>query len=192
MTINQRIEKLNDLILEYDNAFPDSNLKKLIVDNSDFCSYLVNDGFLTAPASTKYHGAYEGGLFDHSRAVYKRLRKLTVMNDLKWQRPESPFIVGMFHDLCKCDQYRIVQEFVGDPITYEHNDRVLLKGHGEKSVMILSRFMSLTEEEVLSIRYHMGAYEKEDWTGFDLAIRKYPNVLYSHTADMLASKVDNI
>lgn len=192
MTINQRIEKLNDLILEYDNEFPDSNLKKLIIDNSDFCSYLVNDGFLTAPASTKYHGAYEGGLFDHSRAVYKRLRKLTVMNDLKWQRPESPFIVGMFHDLCKCDQYRIVQEFVGDPITYEHNDRTLLKGHGEKSVMILSRFMSLTEEEVLSIRYHMGAYEKEDWTGFDLAIRKYPNVLYSHTADMLASKVDNI
>lgn len=50
--------------------------------------------------------------------------------------------------------------------------------------------MELTEEEVLCIRYHMGAYETKDWAGFDLAIKKYPNVLYTHTADMLASKLE--
>lgn len=30
---------------------------------------LMAAGFFTAPASTKYHGNYEGGLFDHSFTV---------------------------------------------------------------------------------------------------------------------------
>jgi hypothetical protein len=58
--------------------------------------------------------------------------------------------------------------------------------------MLLSQFITLTEEEMLCIRYHMGAYEKEEWSEFDLAIRKYENVLWTHQADMLASKVDNM
>ena len=49
--------------------------------------------------------------------------------------------------------------------------------------------MTLTEEEIMCIRYHMGAYEKDDWVQFDLAIKKYPNVLFTHTADMYASKL---
>ena len=67
--------------------------------------WLKENGFFSAPASTKYHGAYAGGLYDHSRAVFWRLYRLTIDNKLEWQRPESPFIVGMFHDLCKYDQY---------------------------------------------------------------------------------------
>ena len=31
--------------------------------------WLVERGFFTAPASTKYHGAYEGGLYAHSFEV---------------------------------------------------------------------------------------------------------------------------
>ena len=139
------------------------------------------------PASTKYHGNYPGGLFDHSWSVMNTLVDLTGKNKLEWQRPESPVIVGLFHDLCKCDQYRLETDENGQH--YEYNTKTLLKGHGSKSVMILSRFMTLTEEEMLCIRYHMGAYETDDWDGFDLAIRKYPNVLWSHHADMIASKV---
>lgn len=75
-----------------------------------FPGYLVNDlkdnGFFTMPASTKYHGSFEGGLFEHSRNVTQGLIVLTEKNGLAWQRPESPYIVGMFHDLCKIDQYR--------------------------------------------------------------------------------------
>lgn len=155
----------------------------LIPSDSAFMDYLLTGGFTTAPASTKYHGNYAGGLFDHSWAVMETLVDLTEKNNLKWLRPESPVIVGLFHDLCKCDQYKLLDG------QYTYNDNLPLKGHGDKSVMILSRFMVLTEEEVLCIRYHMGAYEKDDWQGFDLAIRKYPNVLWTHHADMLASKV---
>lgn len=173
-----------------------------------FIDYLMNGGFLTAPASTKYHGNYEGGLFDHSWVVMGQLLQLTMNEDLQWQRTESPIIVGLFHDLCKCDQYKKVYD--GDPVPsdeevqewirngfnppthYEYNDRTVLKGHGDKSVMILSQYMRLTEEEVLCIRYHMGAYEKDDWDGFDCAIRKYETVLWTHQADMIASKVKGV
>lgn len=149
-----------------------------------FYDWLIKNGFKTAPASTKYHGAYEGGLYEHSNAVTNDLVYMTEKLGLKWQRPESPYIVGMFHDLCKIDAYKL------NDFGYQHNDDVLLKGHGNKSVMLLSQFMTLTEEEIMCIRYHMGAYEIDDWKQFDLAIKKYPNVLFTHTADMSASKLN--
>lgn len=169
--------------------------------SDQFLEWLKTNGFFTAPASTKYHGAYDGGLFDHSLAVTKRLMKLSVDNKLEWQRKESPFIIDMFHDLCKCDQYIKVEGLeMEDPrfnmmqynagFHYEYNKNTLLKGHGAKSVMLLSQFIQLTEEEMLCIRYHMGAYEKEEWAEFDAAIKKYETVFYTHAADMLASKVD--
>lgn len=175
---------------------------KLITGNDALMDYLKTGGFFIAPASTKYHGAFPGGLYEHSRCVFLRLKEMTEKMDLQWQRPESPFIVGMFHDLCKCDQYRITQDVqdlmnkykdtgVNINPVYEYNPNTLLKGHGTKSVMILSQFINLTGEEMLCIRYHMGAYETDDWDGFDLAIKKYPNVLITHTADMFASKVDD-
>jgi 23S rRNA maturation-related 3'-5' exoribonuclease YhaM len=30
-----------------------------------FYDWLIANGFTTAPASTKYHGAFEGGLYEH-------------------------------------------------------------------------------------------------------------------------------
>ena len=195
---NQRMEDFTMTWTEYTPSESDY----LITENTKFMDYLTNDGFFTAPASTKYHGAYEGGLYDHSAKVFERLAKLTVDNDLKWDRPESPFIIGMFHDLCKCDQYKKVEGtvmmFQGTQITspegyhYEYNPDTIIKGHGSKSVIILSQFITLTEEEMLCIRFHMGAYEKEEWAEFDKAIHKYPNVLWTHMADMLASKVDDV
>lgn len=151
--------------------------------STELLDWLIENGFFTAPASTKHHGDYEGGLFDHSVAVTDELVHFTDKLELQWKRPQSPFIVGMFHDLCKIDQYKYIEH-----LGYQHRD-CLLSGHGIKSIALLSQFMTLTEEEILCIRYHMGAYETEDWKGFDAAIRKYPTVLFTHTADMLASKL---
>ena len=173
MTKEERIQKLRDL-----NIMGEDQIQKL-----------DQMGFFTAPASTKYHGNYEGGLFDHSWKVMQALVKLTDNNDLPWRSTHSPKVVGMFHDLCKCDQYIPITDPTDGSVTYKHNDKCLLKGHGEKSVMLLSQFFSLTEEEILCIRYHMGAYETDDWNEYDRAIRKYPNVLFTHTADMIASKI---
>lgn len=161
-------------------------------------------GYFTAPASTKYHGAYEGGLYDHSYAVADQLLVLTERLELKWERPISPFIVGMFHDLCKCDNYikrpniveakdksgNVLKEIVTGE-HYEYNPDIIIPGHGEKSVIMLQQIMTLTDEEIACIRWHMGAYEKDPkmWDYYSRAIEKYPNVLYTHTADMIASKI---
>ena len=151
-------------------------------------SRLVWMGFLEAPASTRFHGNYEGGLFDHSYTVAKALVDMTEKLGLCWERPESPWIVGMFHDLCKLDAYEIKNV---DPPEYDHVDTIL-KGHGEKSVMIASTLLRLTEEEVYCIRFHMGAFNHEEMREYSRAVEKYPNVLWTHTADMVASKIEGI
>ena len=174
------IQRLNDFL---------KDAPELIRENKPLIDYLTNNGFFKAPASTKYHGNYPGGLYDHSHKVFEHLMLMTIQLGFKWDRDESPFIIGMFHDLCKIDQYiEIVDEPgkvlfgknepEGRVVHYEYNTGTVLTGHGVKSIMILSTFLQLTEQEMLCIRYHMGAYEKDDWAGYDLAIKKYPAVLF--------------
>lgn len=145
--------------------------------------YLEKNGFFTAPASTKFHGSYEGGLFDHSLNVAKQLVLLTVSQELKWPFPDSPVVIGLFHDLCKIDQYRKVGNsyvWVNTPVS----------GHGTKSVAYLSSIMTLAPEEIACIRHHMGAFGDNDaQRQYTEAIHKYPNVLWTHTADMIASQI---
>ena len=150
--------------------------------------YLRESGYFEAPASLKYHGAYAGGLFDHSRAVTDALIELTERLSLSWEKPRSPYIVGMFHDLCKLEDYRRTSAGV-----WEYNNAALMPGHRERSVMILQRFMTLTEEEMLCIRWHMGAFDDKDkWNYYGRACEKWPNVLYTHTADMIASRIAGV
>ena len=152
---------------------------------------VLNDfGFFDAPASIKHHGAYEGGLFDHSLEVAKQLVNLTEKLGLEWERPESPYIVGLFHDLCKCDNY--VKDFESGKWTY--NPEIIIPGHGDKSVIMAQMLMKLTDEEIACIRWHMGAYETDPkmWNYYGKAVEAFPNVLYTHTADMIASKIVGI
>lgn len=143
-------------------------------------------GFFTAPASTKRHGSYTGGLFDHSIAVARYLVELTRKLGLDWEKPRSPYIVGMYHDLCKCGLY--VPKKEGG---YDFNADLIIPGHGDRSVIILQTLFDLTNEEIACIRWHMGSYETDTrlWNCYGKAVTKYPNVLFTHTADMYASKV---
>ena len=159
---------------------------------------LIAEGFLTAPASTKYHGNYPGGLFDHSVNVAEVLTQLTANNDLKWDGERfdpdglnrSPKIIGLLHDLCKIDSYKPTPE--GSQFPYEHDNSPIVKGHGTKSLIYIHRFglIRLTEEEAYCIIYHMGAYTpKEEWQDYNNAVNKCPNVLWTHVADMIASQI---
>ena len=165
----------------------------------DLKRFVETSDFITAPASTKYHGNYETGLLKHSVNVMNALCKFTEDNHLTWERPESPIVVGLFHDICKTDAYKPKKssELQGDNKTvaieydgFEYNNETLLKGHGDKSVMMLASLIQLTEEEVACIRYHMGAFtDKEEWNDYTRAIHKYPNVLWTHHADCYATHV---
>lgn len=167
----------SDRIVQFEKLMSDIVSEEMI-------DKLVYDGFFIAPASTKYHGNYEGGLFDHSFAVAKCLQELTERNDLEWADKRSPLLVGMFHDICKIDQY------IQNSLCYDYNPDTLIKGHGDKSVMLLSEYFKLTMEEIMCIRYHMGAFtDKTEWNDYTRAVHNYTNVLWTHQADMMASHV---
>ena len=154
---------------------------------------LIKRGFFTAPASANHHGNYSGGLFDHSYEVARWLVEYTDKLSLKWENSRSPFLVGMFHDLCKIDNYRCKMDNYVSTQRYEYNEETLLRGHGDKSVMMLSKYFTLTEEEICCIRYHMGAFtDKSEWGDYTRAVHRYPNVLWTHTADMVASHVEGV
>lgn len=157
-------------------------------------SDLVNMDFFSAPASMHHHGTYCGALYDHSFTVMKVLLSFTKRLELKWERKESPYIVGMLHDLCKVDNYKVKSSEWGKDVkddSWEYNNASLLPGHGDKSVIMIQQLgIRLTEEEMLCIRWHMGAFDsKDNWNSYGRSVTKYPNVLYTHTADMVAARI---
>lgn len=170
--------------------------------SAQMMDWLTSQGFFKKPAAIKHHGNHTGGLFEHSMMVAQILVEMTQKFGIPWTRPESPYIVGMLHDVCKLDDYidentsDVVVMGSGSPIStcpkWAYNPAPMFKGHGDKSVMMLSQVMTLTEEEMLCIRFHMGAYVTDDWDAYDRAIRKYQSVLFTHTADMYASKVKDV
>lgn len=160
-------------------------------------------GYFTAPASAKHHGNHEGGLLEHSVLVAEHLVNLTERLGLTWNKQRSPALVGLFHDICKCDLYQPhqtpkqanpVDGIV--PLVYEYETTYTytkpdLCGHGDKSIAILSTLITLTPEEVMCIRFHMGAFtDTKEWEFYSRACHNYPNVLWTHTADMIASQVE--
>ena len=173
----QRVDLLRSLVKEYgcESFFP--------------WEELLPTDFFSAPASTKYHGAYAGGLFDHSLNVANVLCYFTgAQLTNPWMRPESPFLVGIFHDSCKIGKYAVNNTndgFIWSP----SKDMPIYGGHGSESLIRVQQWIQLTREEALCIRFHMGPYEKDDWEAYDLAIKNHPNVLWTHMADMAASKV---
>lgn len=178
----ERIEALRNLTCEGASIF-----------SEEIINWLENCGYFTAPASTKYHGDYEGGLFDHSFQVGFELSNLTNKLGLHWERPISPWIIGIFHDLCKIDLYEFHPDNTSNFGHYTYADKAIVKGHGIKSLVYALQLCDLTPEEQACIIYHMGAFtSKEEWSNYTEAIHKYPNVLYTHTADMIASHVKGV
>lgn len=154
--------------------------------------------FFTAPASTRFHGSYEGGLLEHSINVYYCLKDYLERDRVKElynldYSDESIAIVALLHDLCKVNCYvkgtRNVKDKAGvwqQVPTYEYSDDMPY-GHGEKSVYIVSGFMRLTREEAFAIRYHMGFSGNEPQNNVGSAFEIYPLAFALSTADMEAT-----
>ena len=161
--------------------------------------YLENKSdFFTAPASARYHSAYEGGLCEHSVNVYHCLvdylsrPRVQELYGLEYS-PETVAIVSLLHDLCKIGCYKAGTRNVKDASgkwqtvpTYNFDDP-LPYGHGEKSVYIANGFIRLTREEAMAIRWHMGFSGPEDNRMVGQALTKYPLAFALSTADMEAS-----
>ena len=154
--------------------------------------------FFTAPASARYHGAYSGGLAEHSINVYECLAdymKRSRVNELYKlsASDETIAICALLHDLCKINCYKSGFRNVKDDNgvwnkvpTFEFND-TLPYGHGEKSVYIITGFMRLTRDEAFAIRYHMGFSGCEDPRNVGNAFEMFPLAFALSTADMEAT-----
>ncbi len=154
--------------------------------------------FFTAPASARYHGAYEGGLAEHSINVYECLKAYMDRSRVKEiygleASDETIAISALLHDLCKINCYKPGFRNVKDDNgvwqkvpTFEFND-ALPYGHGEKSVYIITGFMRLSREEAFAIRYHMGFSGTEDPRNVGNAFEMFPLAFALSTADMEAT-----
>ena len=164
-------------------------------------------GFYEAPASTKFHLSYKGGLLEHSMNVYQagltlREQAVRIKPELESQLPlDSVAICTLLHDVCKTDIYKEAmlnrkndagfwEKYQGYAVDYEAG---MPLGHGEKSViMLLSWGLELKPEEMLAIRWHMTAWDlpmqsPEHKSSLDAAKKKTPLVSLIQLSDGFAS-----
>ncbi len=164
-----------------------------------FLDYLQgpNSDFFTAPASTRFHGDYYGGLVEHSLNVYYCLKDYLDRNRVKEEyglnyTNETIALVALLHDVCKINVYKtstrnkkINGEWHQVPY-YEFDDQIPY-GHGEKSVYMITPFIKLTREEAFAIRYHMGFSGSDPVNNVGKSFEMFPLVFALSTADMEAT-----
>ena len=158
----------------------------------------ASSDFFTSPASARFHGAYEGGLLEHSLNVndclndYVNRERAKNLNNMKFS-DETIAIVSLLHDVCKINSYKPGFRNVKDETgtwqkvpTFEFDDNMPY-GHGEKSVYIINGYMRLSREEAFAIRYHMGFSGVEDARSVGQAFEMYPLAFALSVADMEAT-----
>lgn len=185
----------------------------------DLIKYLESTDFYTAPASSRFHCDYEGGLVEHSLNVYrcmtfKQRSQLWGSIFEKNNTPdESLAISALLHDVCKANFYTVDYRnqktydedkvakaerwqiksdnngsFIWETVPFYKTDEQFPFGHGDKSVYIVNKYITLTDEEAVAIRFHMGAYESQNiWNSLGNAFEKYPLAMALHEADMEAT-----
>lgn len=160
--------------------------------SSELLAFLeAKTDFFSAPASTKFHLASEGGLVEHSVNVAEQMMKYSD------EATESLVMCGLLHDLCKVNYYKIGTRNVKNETTgqwekqpfYQVNDAFPF-GHGEKSVFLIERFMRLKTSEAMAIRWHMGGFDDSVRGGsfsVSRAFERYPLAVKLHIADLTAT-----
>lgn len=164
--------------------------------------WLEKTDFYTAPASTRFHSNYEGGLCEHCVKAYNRYKALLkseygadynkVISD------ESIAIIALLHDICKVNTYKVDYrnvkiDGVWTQQPYYSVEDELPYGHGEKSVYMLSGFIRLTREEAMAINWHMGGFDarvKGGSYGISDAFYKFPTAFLFSVADMMTTYLD--
>ena len=154
--------------------------------------WIENSDFFTAPASTKYHEVYEGGLCEHSVHVFDELVRLLKAYPEVKVSGETAAIVSLLHDICKVGCYKTelrnkkneFGQWIQVPF-YTFQEDTCYGSHGAKSVFIIQKFMKLTDEEIAAINCHMGV-ENGNFAVND-AYRQFPLAFLVHTADMAST-----
>lgn len=163
---------------------------------TDLMAWLEQTDFYTAPASTRYHGSFEGGLVLHSLNVYSQLKRLCNWYGCEASE-ESIAIVALFHDLCKVGFYKQELRWRKDQndkweqyATWKHEEDYAFGGHGSKSVYLLSYYMRLTPDEASAINCHMGQYDASPYGNPSEVFNRNKLAWLLHVADEAATYLD--
>jgi len=175
--------------------------------------WLCSTDFFVAPASTKYHSSFPGGLVFHSLNVFDRM-SLNCFNEFGLDcggslpfpkdQVETVAIVSLLHDICKAEFYKtdyknqkVYSEqgsqrdnrgaYEWQSVPFYTVEEKFPFGHGEKSVYLINEHMRLTRDEALAIRYHMGDFSDQN-TG--KVFEACPLALQLHIADLQATYLD--
>ena len=150
--------------------------------------------FFTAPASTRYHNSFTGGLLIHSVTVTEialRFLREVRPDGISESEKESFTLVGLFHDLGKIgsidkDLYlesETWQKERGQNYTYNVNLGNLQ--HQVRSLYLLQKYkIPLTEDEYHSILFHEGAFTS--W-GKDIRYKFSEMCWLIHSADVYSA-----
>lgn len=157
----------------------------------ELLSWLDKTDFYTAPASTKFHESYNGGLVEHSVNVFNELVRLLKAYPQVKCSGETAAIISLLHDVCKANTYSVEMRnrkengvWVQVP-TYVFNEQLKFGGHGSKSLYLVQKHIQLTDEEATCINCHMGV-ENGNWS-VNEAYRAFPLAFLLHTADMAST-----
>ena len=159
-------------------------------------AWLETTDFFDAPASTRFHNNHSGGLCEHSVNVWQELVRLLKAYPEVKVSAETAAIVSLLHDLCKIGCYKVElrnkkENGVWRSVpTYVFDEDFCYGGHGSKSVYLIQRFMSLTDEEAVSVNCHMGFSDRSPGD-FSLgkAYEHYPLAWLLHVADESATYI---
>lgn len=160
----------------------------------ELITYLDNSDFKVAPASTKFHGSYEGGLLEHSLNVYNECLNQHKLIELFNIQPDTLIITALLHDICKTNFYQMEMRNVKEngqwvqKEVYTVNDLFPI-GHAEKSIIIAQQFIQLSDVEIAMIRGHMGGWVSDQYFNPSQLYDKYPEALILQIADMTATYV---
>lgn len=204
-----------DNIITFENLL--TSVKRDGIDK--LLEFIRKSDFYTAPASTRFHLAEEGGLLQHSLDVYyclkDKLKNPTWDKTLQYVADDSIIIVSLLHDICKTYTYgkgtknqktydpgKVARadfksrkkdsqgEYIWETVQcYTHDNKYPI-GHGSKSVIFIMKYIELTMEEIAAIMWHMGSYcDSAQWNELGQAYEKYPLALALHQADMEATHI---
>lgn len=158
-----------------------------------FEGWITQTDFFTAPASTRFHGSFPGGLVEHHLDVYNETVDLVKLDKFKNVNADSAYLCALVHDFCKIGMYDPYMRNVKNEETgqwekvqaYKYDKPQYPFGHGVTSMYLANQFFRLTREEALAIRWHMGEYNccENEMSDLQEARDRYPLVLLLQTAD---------
>lgn len=190
----EELEEQKEMILDLLRSTERDGIDKL----ADYLSDSTD--FFTAPASTRFHNNFSGGLAQHCLNVYENFKSLLEIKGVEMSE-DSIIICSLLHDLCKCNTYVVETrnrkneqgQWEKYNIWATNKEVDIPLPHASRSIAIIRKFIKLSIKEELTIFYHMGPYGGEDYEYRNMlkaANEKYPQTVLFYVADTIASYLD--